>query len=484
MRTSVLVVSAEPVGARMAGPAIRAYELARALAATCDVTLAAPPPSTVADPRVALVAAGMADVEALVAAAREHDVVVAQELPPVALERLAGGPARLVADLYNPIVVELLAGGAGRPVRAQRRIHGRIVARTVALCAAADLVICANERQRDLWIGGMALRGLIDGASYRRDPTLRSLVEVVPFGLPDGPAPAAGGALRDSVPRDRRGRPRARLGRRRVGLAGPAHPDAGGRAPGGARRPAACTSSCSALGRPGLEASGQAAAGEEAVAAARRAGLLDRLVHVNPGWVPYDERGAWLAEADVGVTAHHDHLEARYAHRTRILDYLWAGLPVVASRGDALAELVERERPRGRRRARGRGRLRGGLRADAGPRRRRGTRADRRARAVAALERGRGAAGRMVRERGGSARGAPPTARSCAARRWRSTAGRCPRPWPRRDRAPRRGAWGGACDEPCGCDERRAAPRPPRSDGAGGTRGARRRCRCSCSPRC
>jgi glycosyltransferase involved in cell wall biosynthesis len=67
-------------------------------------------------------------------------------------------------------------------------------------------------------------------------------------------------------------------------------------------------------------------------------------VHVNSGWVPYAERGAWLAEADLGVSAHLDHAEARYAHRTRILDYLWAGLPVVASRGDALAELVERER--------------------------------------------------------------------------------------------------------------------------------------------
>jgi glycosyltransferase involved in cell wall biosynthesis len=98
------------------------------------------------------------------------------------------------------------------------------------------------------------------------------------------------------------------------------------------------------LDRPGLAASGQAAAGEDAVAAARRAGLLGTRVHVNAGWVPYEERGAWLADADLGVSAHRDGAEARYAHRTRILDYLWAGLPVVASRGDALAELVERER--------------------------------------------------------------------------------------------------------------------------------------------
>jgi glycosyltransferase involved in cell wall biosynthesis len=56
--------------------------------------------------------------------------------------------------------------------------------------------------------------------------------------------------------------------------------------------------------------------------------------------VPYAERGAWLAEADLGVSAHLDHLEARFSFRTRILDYLWAGLPMVASSGDALGDLV------------------------------------------------------------------------------------------------------------------------------------------------
>ena len=56
------------------------------------------------------------------AAAREHDVVIAQELPPVALERLAGSPTRLVADLYNAVVVELLEGAAERPAAEQRRI--------------------------------------------------------------------------------------------------------------------------------------------------------------------------------------------------------------------------------------------------------------------------------------------------------------------------------------------------------------------------
>jgi glycosyltransferase involved in cell wall biosynthesis len=330
---SVLVVSSEPVGARMAGPAIRAAELARALAAACDVTLAAPAPSEPPDPRVKLLAAGMADVETLVRAAREYDVVVAQELPPSAIEKLAGGSTALVADLYNPIVVEVLEAVAGRPPRAQRRTQAALVQRTIALCAAADLIVCASERQRDLWIGGLALAGLLDLDAYRRDPTLRSLVMVVPFGLPADPPPARDrSALRAAFPE---------VGRVLLwggGLWSWLDPVTPMRAVD--RLPDDVHLVVMGAGRPGLEATGQGPALERALAEARR----HERVHVNEGWVPYEERGRWLAGADLGISAHHDHLEARFAHRTRILDYLWAGLPVVTTAGDALADLVERER--------------------------------------------------------------------------------------------------------------------------------------------
>jgi glycosyltransferase involved in cell wall biosynthesis len=60
------------------------------------------------------------------------------------------------------------------------------------------------------------------------------------------------------------------------------------------------------------------------------------------GWIPYDERGRYLAEATIGVSTHHDHVETEFSFRTRILDYFWAGLPVVTTRGDALADVIER----------------------------------------------------------------------------------------------------------------------------------------------
>jgi glycosyltransferase involved in cell wall biosynthesis len=80
---------------------------------------------------------------------------------------------------------------------------------------------------------------------------------------------------------------------------------------------------------------------------ARDLGLLERRVFFNSDWVPYADRGAYLLEADVGVSAHFDEVESRFAYRTRLLDYVWAGLPIVTTDGDSLAGLV-RERRLGR----------------------------------------------------------------------------------------------------------------------------------------
>jgi hypothetical protein len=63
-------------------------------------------------------------------------------------------------------------------------------------------------------------------------------------------------------------------------------------------------------------------------------------VFFNEGWVPYEERADHLLDADVGVTCHQLHLETELSFRTRVLDYLWASLPVVTTDGDEFARLV------------------------------------------------------------------------------------------------------------------------------------------------
>jgi glycosyltransferase involved in cell wall biosynthesis len=334
--TRVLFVSAEPVGAAMAGPAIRVVELARVLAEHCEVTVAAPARS---DPAVVpgeLLEAGFVDFERLLDALRTHDVVVAQQFPPQLLRYADRLPVRYVADLYNPLMIEVLeaAGGDGGKSSARRAWRAML-----GQCAVADLVLCASEKQRDLWLGGMALAGLVDPERYRADPTFRAFVDVVPFGLPAEPP--------------RRGAPVLKGVWRGIGADDQVLLWAGGvwrwldaltpiRALERlrAQRPSVHLVFLG-TGRPALVLGDVPASDAEAVRFARERGLED-CVHFNPGWVPYEERGAYLLEADVGVCAHHDHLEARFSFRTRVLDHFWAGLPSVVSSGDSIGDLVER----------------------------------------------------------------------------------------------------------------------------------------------
>jgi glycosyltransferase involved in cell wall biosynthesis len=338
--TRVLVVSGEPVGGAMAGPAIRAVELARVLAEHCRVTLAAPGPSRIEDPQLDLLEATSADFDLLLAAIRTHDVVVAQQLPAQLLRYVEKLPVRYVADLYNPLMIELLEALADAGAPRERSLARRLTRAVFAQCAAADFVICASEKQRDLWLGGMGLAGLLDLDSYRRDRTYRAVVDVVPFGLAGRPPAHERPVLKGVWP----------------GIA----PDDEVLLWGGgiwrwldALTPIRAVERLAAQGRrihlffmgterPGADRQLIPSSAEPAVAYARERGLEGACVHFNRGWVPYEDRESYLLEADLGISAHHDHLEARFSFRTRVLDYLWAGLPVVVSRGDSMADMVER----------------------------------------------------------------------------------------------------------------------------------------------
>jgi glycosyltransferase involved in cell wall biosynthesis len=76
---------------------------------------------------------------------------------------------------------------------------------------------------------------------------------------------------------------------------------------------------------------------------AQTLGLTGEHVFFNEAWVAYADRQNWLLDADAGVTTHFEHVETTFAFRTRVLDYLWAGLPIVTTDGDAFAELVAAE---------------------------------------------------------------------------------------------------------------------------------------------
>lgn len=81
----------------------------------------------------------------------------------------------------------------------------------------------------------------------------------------------------------------------------------------------------------------------DARALASELGLAGTHVFFNEDWVDYSDRHNYLLEADLGVSAHLPGLETDFSFRTRMLDYLWAGLPMVATKGDFFADLIAEE---------------------------------------------------------------------------------------------------------------------------------------------
>ena len=334
----LLVVSNDLVGRSMVGPGIRAFELARRLVDRFDVTLAVPRPTDLGPPGMQTVVVPAADHAGLTRlACSGFDVVLAQRLPlPTAL-RLARTGVTRVYDLYAPMSIELLASLAAAPGRLPDHELVRDEELTTGvMLESGSAFLCANETQRDYWLGRLEAAGRLTPAAYENDPSLRSLIDVVPPGIPEDP-PRPGRALKgvvDGISVDDRVilwnggiwdwfdpltviRGVAELSRSRADVRlvfmGTAHPN-----PSVVQRTRA----------------------DQARGLARELGLEGTVVHFNEGWVPYEERGAFLLDADLGVSAHADTFEARLAFRTRILDCLWAGLPVVVTEGDALATLV------------------------------------------------------------------------------------------------------------------------------------------------
>jgi glycosyltransferase involved in cell wall biosynthesis len=335
----VLVISNDYVRRAMAGPAIRSVELARQLHRAGNiVTLSAPNKSDLTGEPYRLLAYDPRDRQAFRDLAGEVDVVVLQGwvLARNPLLRTAG--ARLVVDLYDPFPLEHLAMGEVEDQPRWLTPWDDVLGTLLEQVRLGDFFLCASERQRDFWLGMLLALNRVNADTYGQDPSLRSLVDVVAFGVAAEPPRRRGPAMRGVLPG---------IGADDLVLlwAGGVYDwfdpltlvEAVGRAAKAHPRLRLCFL---ATAHPNPDVSEMEMLRRTRHLSAEL-GLTGEHVIFNEAWVPYDARADWLLEADVGVSTHMEHVETRLSFRTRILDYLWAGLPVLCTTGDSLAELVE-----------------------------------------------------------------------------------------------------------------------------------------------
>lgn len=346
MTTSkLLIICQDRLGPAMAGPAIRSFEFATRLAGEWSVTLLTlqQPEAGWEPPNgVRLVVRDPLTWRGLRELAGAHDAVLTQPLRLQLQQALHSSGTPVVIDAYVPNILEQAAargGGASREAalgieRARIELRGA--------CRIGSAFLCAGAAYRDFLLGVLAAEGRITSAALQDDPTAEHLLAAAPFGVPSDSCPtrpAAGGPLRqelDLAPEDlvvlwaggiwdwldpltpvrglaavRAAAPDSEAARAHLVFLGVDHPN-----------PDVQTASLRQL-----------------------TDLVDQLglseqVHIRRGWVPYAERGAWLADADIGVCAHRDSLETRFSWRQRLLDHAWAGLPTICGVGDELGALL------------------------------------------------------------------------------------------------------------------------------------------------
>lgn len=333
--TKVLVITGDVLGAKMAGPAIRAWEMAKALHEVCEVRLVSTQASTLGhdDFHVAY-----ADEPELRRQVDWCEVLVFQGYTLSTFPWIRSTGKIIVADIYDPMHLEYLEQGKDDSPRKRTKMTEYISEVLNVQLELADFMLCASEKQRDFWLGQLSAVSRINPLVYDRDPSLRSLLDVAPFGISNVPAAQTRHAIKGEV---------SGIGiddqviiwgggvynwfdpltliravsqlitsypKLRLYFLGVKHPN------------------------PDVPAMRMAA---ETMRLSDELGLTGTHVFFNTEWVDYDDRVNYLLDADLGVSTHFEHVETAFSFRTRILDYLWAGLPIVSTDGDTFAGLIK-----------------------------------------------------------------------------------------------------------------------------------------------
>lgn len=332
--SKVLLISNDVIGMQMAGPGIRTWELAKLLATEHTVTLLTPTRTDLQHPRIST---QVSTQDCVRDCADMHDVVIGQGQILSRYPFLLGHSIVKVVDLYDPSPVGYLETTQPHTIKGQLESHHALVREHYNYLRAGDVFLCASERQWDFWAGMLMAAGRINPVVYQSDRMLRSLLIVAPFGVParapghrrrvlkgvwpgidpDDVVLLWGGGLWEWFDPMMAVEAMSIVGRRRTDIKLFFM---------GVKRPnASVTTSHTA---------------DQTIALAEQLGVANRLVFFND-WVAYEDRENFLLEADLGLNIHRDNLETRFSFRTRMMDYFWAGLPIITTEGDPLSDLVK-----------------------------------------------------------------------------------------------------------------------------------------------
>ncbi|MBA3721529.1 MAG: glycosyltransferase family 4 protein [Parachlamydiaceae bacterium] len=333
--SNIIIYSPSVIGKSMAGPSIRAWEFAKALSKYHHTILVSPNDSDIEDASFKVICKSnplLKEYE------KKADVMIVQDLPFTKALFAKQNGIKLIIDAYDPLPLEYLELPFGSAKEAKICYHDSITALNFRF-RMADGIICASEKQRDLWLGLLMSQKLITPELYKNDNSLRDFIDVVPFGISSIPPKKTGTGFREKY---------GFKNNDKILLWG-----------GGIWNwfdPLTLIKAIKLLSESrsdiklvfmGIKSPDrnvpEMAMSVKAIELAKDLDLLNKSVFFNHGWIPYEERHNYLLDSDIGVSTHFNHLETRFAFRTRILDCIWASLPIVATEGDSFGDLIQQQ---------------------------------------------------------------------------------------------------------------------------------------------
>lgn len=337
-KAKILVVSSDVIGEKMAGPGIRYVEISSQLSKWYDVTLYAPEVNgTISYNFTIKTYKELGDISKIVA---KYDFIFAQFLNFNTALNAIRGNCRIIYDFYNPLPIEALVGNIPKTDTEKVKKdaeYNELLTNLLLYSRSGSYFVCANERQRDFWVGFLAANRVFMPSRYSGG-SIEELVGLLPFGMQNSEPAKTRKALRgvkENIPEDSfillwaggiwdwfdpltaiRGMKRLQKTNPKVKLVflGTTHPN---------------------------KLVGEMSMTRQALNLAEELGLRDKNVFFIEGWVDYNDRANYLLEADAAVSLHQNNLETRLSFRTRILDHFWAKLPSIVTTGDWFAEVIK-----------------------------------------------------------------------------------------------------------------------------------------------
>jgi len=260
------------------------------------------------------------------------DVIISTNPRPLLLLAAVLGGKRIILDLYDPTIIEHLERIDSLPAKKKMLLHSIYVDWVKMQIKYADRYLCAHQRQKDLWLGMLALSGKLNPQIYSQDKKAAKIIALVPTGVPDEPPVKSQNTIREQFKGIRKN------DRILLWVGAPNHwfdqellinamADIGN-----LRDDIKLIFVCGSPQNSDVL--------KKDIELCRTLGVRDKTVFFANSWLDKNELSNYYLESDIGVSLHHCRLETCFSMRNRIFGYLWGGLPVIVTEGDYAAELV------------------------------------------------------------------------------------------------------------------------------------------------